>query len=34
MNKKENFIECELRGPITWNDFSALRDIVEKNGVC
>jgi len=30
MNKKENFIECELRGPITWNDFSALRDIVEK----
>jgi len=30
MNKKENFIECELRGPITWNDFSVLHSVIEK----
>jgi len=30
MNKKTKFIECELRGPITWNNFVSLRDRVEK----
>ncbi len=30
MNKKTKLIECELRGPITWNNFVSLRDRVEK----
>jgi len=30
MTKKNQFIECELRGPITWNDFVALRNRIEE----
>lgn len=31
MDKKTKLIECELRGPITWNDFVSLRDHIEEN---
>jgi adenylate cyclase class IV len=27
---KANLIECELRGPITWNDFTAVQNDVER----
>lgn len=30
MNRKAKFIECELRGPITWNNFVSLRDRIER----
>ncbi|MEW6408339.1 MAG: glycosyltransferase family 2 protein [Patescibacteria group bacterium] len=30
MSQKTKFIECELRGPITWNDFMVLRSRVEE----
>ena len=30
MNRKTKLIECELRGPITWNNFVLLRDRIEK----
>ena len=30
MIKKNKLIECELRGPITWNNFVLLRNRVEK----
>ncbi|MFH1551659.1 MAG: glycosyltransferase [bacterium] len=30
MDKKPKLIECELRGPITWNNFVSLRNCVEK----
>lgn len=30
MNKKTQIIECELRGPITWNNFVLLKDHIEK----
>lgn len=29
-NKTNNQIECELRGPITWNDFLSVKDEIEK----
>ena len=30
MIKKKRLIECELRGPITWNNFESLKSRVEK----
>ena len=30
MIKKDKLIECELRGPITWNNFVLLKNCVEK----